>query len=117
MPKPDDDLSRRKELFGVPYEDKGHLTEHERIVEAGTVVMQHEVGWVLGLVIEKEGKRPGYDKANRYIRGILAMFPELQCKAMQGPIDNSVLVQVTRRKGKSGRAGLGTELSGKDEPS
>lgn len=73
------------------FEDLHAMPENDRIVRIGNAAMRGEKN---AFVVEDDAK------ADRYIRTLLTLFPELKAEKKPGPIRHSVLVAVTIRKDK-----------------
>lgn len=96
MAKFNDPLSRRKEIFGVPFQDMAELPEHERILAWGKMIME---GGKIGCFVDAEGK-DGHEKADRYIRTLLSLFPDVTVKKHNGPTPGVITMIGQRRETK-----------------
>ncbi len=98
MPEFNDELSRRTEIMGIPFKDIANLPEQDRIIAIGNLAIQ-QPGKIVGCLVDTEGPFPHHEKADRYIRTLLSIFPTLKTKKYPGPVKGVILIQIWQDKG------------------
>lgn len=88
-----DGLSKRKRLFGVPFEDLKHLDEDERIKQIVGHVKRMP-GKVVAFMVDKSPEYQG--KGDRWIEKIKALLPGVKIKdRYDGPVKNVETIHLT----------------------
>lgn len=92
-----DALSRRTELGGIPFMDLASQSHEDRMIAVGNQFRGQPADYRLAFLTDEEGK-DGFEKADWYIRTLLALFPDLKCEKHRGPTPLTVSIIVTRRQ-------------------
>ena len=93
-----DGLSRRKEIFGVPFQDVAHQSHEDRIALVVNKMRDNPApDFKMVFFTDSEGK-DGFEKADWYIRGILALDATLKCERKHGPTPGCVTIFITRKQ-------------------
>lgn len=97
MVEHNDPLSRRTEIFGIPFADMAKYDEQDRIMAWGNLLQQKPVNFKIAMLVDEEGK-DGYEKADRYIRTFVALFPSMRVKfeKRRGPSQGCITITSVR---------------------
>lgn len=84
LQKEPDELSKRKELLGVPFQDMKHLDEDDRVKELARI-LKEKPGITIGFMVENSAEYQG--KGDRILEKLRALLPEVKLlRRNNGPI-------------------------------
>lgn len=83
-----DDLSRRKDFLGIPFQDMAHVEEDQRIQMIGEMVIRE--GKTVGVLVDDIPA-----KVERYLRKIKERFPQIKVEYQgKGPTPGVVTIRL-----------------------